>query len=476
MKTHLASTVCALLLVPAVLVRAGTLPEGGDTPLAGTYDAYLYAAEPWDGADLPEAVTNSRLLSVYGLLTLTVSTAGRLSAKLTTQAGRTSVSHKMNAGDTTFNLGKSGWDINLGFTGTRLHGSVQTPGGAVFEIDGCHRRFAVKSDTEAKTLLAQFARYYTAQLMPPFSGTTDPLPAGCGYLTLNVNTRTGSTRIAGKLADGTSVSQSTLLLPHTACGASAAVPFFVPLYNSKGSVSGLLGFEPAESAGRVNLATDTGAGWYFRWENTKPGGHLGYINAFGCDYNPATAKLHPYGYVFAAFPGDIPWHEPKAATPSGVLYWDALVSGLPVSVTHHGTRLSMPRGAAPKSHHGHHSYGYHTYDHHTVSSARATLRANLRTGIYSGCFYGHLNVPHHKTHAPRLRQSRATCAGIMMQAADNFLVLGSGFATVPATEPAAKKLRLCHSLPVILNQGAEPPATENFWREHQHGCTHHHLR
>ena len=71
--------------------------------------------------------------------------------------------------------------------------------------------------------LAPYEGYYTAALAPKGITAADGIPAGNGYLTFTV-AKTGAVKVAGSLADGTAVSFSTIGQP---VGDTLAVPVFV---------------------------------------------------------------------------------------------------------------------------------------------------------------------------------------------------------------------------------------------------------
>ena len=422
--------------------RYEILPEELSVVSAGSYAAYIYGAE----------TVGPPCWSVRGVVTVTVSASGRITAKAITQSGTVSFSATAWTGtDDDGNLtvsmtAKSGWTLNLNTSQSRIWGTAVDPDDNTLRIDGARQRFADRSDASAKSLLADVARYYTIQLSEPFnntSATISTLPRGYGYLTLNANKNTGAVRIAGKLADGTSVSQSTILIPYISEeGISAAVPFFASIYSRKGSASGLFWLDPT-GTGSATVVTDSDSGWCLRWENAKDGGFVGYLNAVGASYDNATVALNPAGYLLLAEPGDIPWYEANATAASGLLRWDALLRGIPAAINARGNGVALPKGTAPVLADG-------DYDYSAENSARATLSVKQSTGIFTGSFTGSLNVPQASGKA-RLRQSKASFAGVLLQNADGTVTLpGNGYATVNATGPAAKKLRLKHTFPVVL--------------------------
>ena len=424
--------------------RRYEVPAGETVVSAGSYDAYIYGAET-------ASSDGTQIWAVRGLVTVTVSASGRITAKVIAQSGNVSFNASEWAGiDADGNVfvsmaGKGGWTLALCTRQGRVWGTVTNPAGDTFSIDGARQRFTDKSDVNAKRLLADVARYYTVQLSAPTGGTpatSANLPQGCGYLTMTVK-NTGAIRIAGKLADGTSVSQSTRLIPYVSTeGASAAAPFFASVYSRKGSASGLFWLEPA-ATGSAIAVIDSESGWTLRWENTKDGGFLGYLGAAGASYDKATAALNPAGYLLLAEPGDIPWYEANATAASGLLRWDALLRGIPAEINARGNGVILPKGTAPV-------LAGSDYDYSAANSARATLSVKQSTGIFTGSFTGGLNVPQASGKA-RLRQSKAAFAGVLLQNADGTVTLpGHGYATVNATGPTAKKLRLKHAFPVIL--------------------------
>jgi len=99
---------------------------------------------------------------------------------------------------------------------------------------------------DGKSLLAPQAGHYT--IIVPGSNNSSGLPAADGYGTLTVSTA-GRVSLAGTLADGTKISQSTSL------STNGLWPLFVSLYSGQGSIVSWVSFtNSAQSAlsGNVN--------------------------------------------------------------------------------------------------------------------------------------------------------------------------------------------------------------------------------
>lgn len=89
----------------------------------------------------------------------------------------------------------------------RLHLYVPTANGKALSCETDYSCSLYRAP-EASDTLKKFAGYYTVSLVAPDVTTEDGVPAGNGYLTLTVSDL-GAVKVAGRLADGTSVSAST---------------------------------------------------------------------------------------------------------------------------------------------------------------------------------------------------------------------------------------------------------------------------
>jgi hypothetical protein len=96
-----------------------------------------------------------------------------------------------------------------------------------------------RSDSDlavAASVFAPFKGYYTAALAAPGVTAESGVPAGHGYLTLTVGEK-GSVKVAGRLADGTSVSGSTIASPVGDLNTPENCELYVPVAFSGASYS-----------------------------------------------------------------------------------------------------------------------------------------------------------------------------------------------------------------------------------------------
>jgi len=205
--------------------------------LQGSFTGYCYAE---DSAGQRHA---------RGLVTLRATKAGRLTAKVSLQRLNLSFSAKSWSGMTSetectvtmerrqgerFDLTA---DSATGLVEGKLTGG--SLGDALLSIVAQRNAFQDRNDVAAQEVLATYKGYYTVAL-PTEVCETDPAidnqQSGSGYVTLTVRNR-GVVRVAGKMADGTRVSQSTTLFVDDY---GAYVPLFVRLYARRGVFAGLL--------------------------------------------------------------------------------------------------------------------------------------------------------------------------------------------------------------------------------------------
>jgi hypothetical protein len=236
--------------------------------------------------------------------------------------------------------------------------------------------------------------------------------------------------MAGKLPDGTTVSQSAKLLLFGNYGTEVCVPLFRPLYLKKGAVSGLLWIDPA----RRTVWTEWDADWYVRWDKSGSGsnGFETLLAPCGGYYNKAAALVA--SYRLSAKPSAVPYHvaglavEPQQA---------AIPVWLGVSVS--GKRLVPAKGFKPALIDG-------AYDYSGENCALAKLTFSALTGIYKGSF----NLYYDYTANGRFTHKtvKASYAGVLTQtraAMFNGWPEGQGYYLVPDTDPAIRALRLKRS-------------------------------
>jgi len=267
-------------------------------------------------------------------------------------------------------------------------------------------------------------------------GDAEAAPQGVGYLTVTVGNK-GSAKIAGMLADGTRVMQSSKLILFGACGPEACVPFFAPLYTKKGWAGGLLWIDPASRA----AVTDRDLDWFIRWE--KPGkgvdGFSVLLDACGGLYNTIPAlEAH---YLFSAETNDVAYHYTGGAAS---IQSEALPHA--INVTANGTRLTLARGTRP----AHLVNG--AYDYSAENSSLATLLLTARTGIFRGRF----NLYYDYTVAGRLyhKTVRVPYAGVLTPVRSGIFAdqpAGQGYYLVPDNTPAFLRYGLKRSYRIELD-------------------------
>jgi len=413
----------------------------GDATLTtvGTYDGYLYASEAFGG----EAAT-----AVRGTLNVKVTkTEGALTAKAVLQKGALSFSAKAwtaTEADGTCRAtlsGKGGETLDLRVRQNRIWGTLS--GGSVggtLELDGARNRFAEKGDAAAQALLNRYLGYYTVAL-PAYDalslGEAEAAPQGVGYLAVTVG-KGGSAKIAGVLADGTKVSQSSRLVLFGED--KACVPFFAPLYAKQGWAGGLLWVDTETRT----VETDRDLGWFIRWENpghSGPDGFRALLDACG-GYYSGTPSLAAH-YFFGADAEDSLFHHADGAeepvlTPDGV------------EVTAAAMRMTMEKGTKPRKVS---EEGDVWYEYADVNPASATLTFTARTGLLKGKFslyYDYYDASDRLVH----KAVSVPYAGVLTPvraAAFDYLPAGLGHCLVPESDPALKAYKLKRSRPVWLD-------------------------
>jgi hypothetical protein len=306
--------------------------------LQGTFTGYCYD----DG-------TGQR--HVRGLVTLRASKSGRITAKVSLQSMNLSFSAKSwngmtVAGHVVVMERRQGERLELTADSTTGLVEGKLSGGRLgdepLSIIVQRNAFQDRKDAEAQTVLAAYKGYYTVAL-PVDVCETDPMidnrQRGSGYLTLTVRDR-GIVRVAGKMADGTRVSQSTALLVDDH---GAYVPLFVRLYGRRGVFAGLLQFgggtQPADL--RVDAEPAVGLEWIY------PGSTMaGLADRFDAQLSATGAYYDTLTDLQAAYEGaflqaeEVDWTMPLVAgRMPGSLILDPAVEN-PQSVKFRATRRS----------------------------------------------------------------------------------------------------------------------------------------
>ena len=403
----------------------------------GSYDGFFHN-DGLFGTDTVSSVRGTLTLKITGL-------TGKLTARAVVQKGTLSFTatkwtSQTNGTSYVELKARSGETLNLYVRQNRMWGSLA--GGTLTEslaMDGARNRFADRKDTVAQELLEKYKGYYTATLpiAGAFSlGAADGAPLGNGYFTVTVGS-SGSAKIVGVLADGTSVSMSSRLHLFGDCDQWVGVPLFAPLYSKKGWVGGLLWIDPETRT----VVTDRDVGWFVRWEKpgVGPDGFSELLDVCGGYYNtlPSLAS----NYLFGAEAKDVSYYY----NTSNAVGW--VTNALPeeVGVIVSGTRMTMARGVRPVMANG-------VYTYVGDNSSLATLTFTARTGIFKGRFY----VYYDYDLKGRLQHKAigVPYAGVLTPArgaACSDEPAGQGYCLVPDNAPAVKAYRIKRSFPVYLS-------------------------
>jgi hypothetical protein len=421
-----------LSVSPWLAREPGTLLPAVDPPY-GTYNGPLYRDREFGG--------ESAYPDVRGTLTMTASKTGRVTAKAVLSQKTLNFRSAAWAGSDA-----EGWYVAVlrapgGETlelyadwiyayGTLSGGSL---GDETLEAEITYDVFGDRNDSHAQSELAWFRGYYTMGL-PAYDiyageGSAAVLE-GSGYLTLTVGNG-GSVKLAGKLADGTAVSQSAKLLLFGDYGTSVCVPLFRPLYTKKGAVGGLVWIDPDTRT----VKTDWDNGWFVRWDRA------------GAAPTAFSALLVPYGGYYDKNAALAPHYRLSAETNAVPYYQSGVLVALPqeafpewVGVTASGKRLIPVKGVKPALAGG-------VYDYSGENCALATLTFSASTGLYKGSF----NLYYDYVANGRLvhRIVKASYAGVLTQGHDDWFLdgwpEGLGYYLVPDNDPALKTYRLKRS-------------------------------
>ena len=272
--------------------------------------------------------------SVEGLFTMTVTAAGKITAKVTEQAAVYSfsapswsavvsnssyrVSLRTAKGET-LDVAVEAADGSL--TGVAANGAFGT---SAQEVAGQRNAFLNRTDETAQAELAQYTGYYTVALPVAASvavGEAGNAQEGAGYVTLTVKDG-GAVALAGKLAEGTAFSASATLLVDSD---GAYVPLFVPLYSKRGAVSGLLEIFVSGSAPAASNGVKVNGGGTLLW--SYPGKSAAATedrfvvtaSAVGAYYDKLINVQAHYAGTGLTVP-EQSWDVPLAFKPTGAVY------------------------------------------------------------------------------------------------------------------------------------------------------------
>ena len=413
--------------------------EDDELTTVGSCDGYFYGESEFNGVPA---------MAVRGTLTVKITDVvkGKLTAKATLQ--KTALSFSATAWTRTeadgtllaTMIAKGGEKLDLYVRQTRIWGTLS--GGTVGEtltLDGGRNRFADKADAAAQALLVGFKGYYTVALPVAdslsASDTVNAAPQGCGYLAVTVGSG-GSAKIAGVLADGTTVSQASRLILFDGCGPDACVPLFSPLYSKQGCAGGLLWLMP----GGGSVVTDRDLGWYVRWEKpgVGPDGFSLLLDADGGFYGTSAALAA--GYLFSADAGNVPFYYADETT-------DAVSEALPegIVVANTGGKLAMVKGVKPVPVEG-------EYDYAGENSSLATLSFAAKTGLFKGKF--NLYYDYDLNGKLQHKVVSVPYSGVLTPVRDAAFAdepAGRGHCLVPENDPAVSAYKLKRSFSVFLD-------------------------
>gem|GEM_PF-3349845 len=258
----------------AMVTLTATNPKGKSAPVdftveilplplsaQGTFTGYFSEQHLYPASDPGETITNK---FVVGTFTVTVSAAGKLSAKVVTEKGKVSFSAKSWAERDGVLLtaevkpSKGGEVLALTLDTSQNHLVHQLSGdiaGGVFD-GAAWEGLAQKKAFSSKGSAASDVLFWTCFCMDTARasynvgffnldmtalGNAGYAPQGNGYLAITLKTD-GSAKFAGKMADGKSISGSTtpLVLPWEGNDTQVNLPLYVPMYSGRGSFSVLL--------------------------------------------------------------------------------------------------------------------------------------------------------------------------------------------------------------------------------------------
>lgn len=415
-------------LKPWLARGSGSLMPASN-PIFGSYPGYAF--------DERDAT-----YEVCGTATMTASKTGKVSAKVVMQQKSLSFkSAKWQGRDGEWFVVKlyaRGGEVleieaNWNFAFGTMYGGML--GDRVVLLDFSYDIFKERTDLLAQSDLTNLRGYYTVGL-PVVEimqiGAAEAVPQGSGYLGMTVGNR-GRVKIAGKLADGTKVSQGSHLILMGDYGDAPCVPLFKSLYSRKrGAVSGLLWIDPDLKT----LWGDYENNWALWWDKPPPGADSFVVRLlpYGGIYNKS-APLER-GYLLYAQESFVPYYVRgvAAALPQEVFpQW--------VDIYAANGRMVIAKGVKPKAVDG-------VYDYFGVNPTLATLRFTGNSAIYKGKFnlyYDYMNGTKSAHKAVKVSYEGVLTQRYDTLTFDSPMPTGQGFYLVADRAPLYQALRLKRS-------------------------------
>ena len=248
-------------LYAAKKAKVATAKEVSEPLTVGNFCGVLSAQVDSESArtnetDFAGILTNG--LPQLASVSFTATSADKLSAKVTVAGKKYSLKDGSWVAETNgyriCRLEASGIALELALAGGQAPADWKTAGGAAVltmdvpdakkggkQLGIAYRGEVFRDNSKVQAyydeIAAQFAGYYTVALKPAaveYSGGMPLAPAGNGYIGITIDNK-GKAKLAGKLADGTKISQSANACAIRYDGAAGAPALYIPVYASKKS-------------------------------------------------------------------------------------------------------------------------------------------------------------------------------------------------------------------------------------------------
>jgi hypothetical protein len=253
------ASLSAILIVGAVALGGGSA-KADFIPVNATYTGLLFE-------------TNGLWQQSSGLMTITTTSRGRYSARLQIGATRFALAGWLDANGSATRDVLRRWQNPLT---VQFQISQEDPDlifGAVTDGNWTADLIADRAVYNGRTTVSPDAGQYTMIIPGDFTSTNTP--GGDSYGTITID-KAGRIRFSGRLADGTSVSQSTFV------SKGGQWPLYAPLYRGEGSLYGWMLFNGSEQADVLGDITwikpQMPSTWYY------PSGFAINVSAWGSSY------------------------------------------------------------------------------------------------------------------------------------------------------------------------------------------------